>query len=871
VKLLERGPFLDELSDLLVESRRGHGRLVLVAGEAGIGKTVLVEAFCQEGAPGLPALWGSCDPVVPARPFAPVVDIADKFEGPLRRALDSGNRDRVFEAFLAQLRHLGKGPGLIVFDDLHWADDATLDLVRVVGRRLRDLPVLLIGTYRDDEVEGAHPLRVALGDLPAGVVTELRLPPLSADAVAALAAGSGMDAVAIHRATMGNPFFVSEVLAAAGDELPAAVSDAVLARVARLAPSGQDVLRAASVLGRRCDPALLSEVAGSDDGALAECVARGMLELEDGAFRFRHELAQRAVSDGLAPAVRVALHGRALATLRRLRTADPAELVHHAVEAGDAEAILDLAPAAAERAAGLGAHREAVGHYAAALRLCGPLEERLRATLLEGHARACLAIDDVDAALASQQEALECWRRLGDTRGEATCLRSLSLMLYFAAKGDPAVEAAERAVQLLERASPPDRELARAYATLAQRVMVRGSDDAVALSWGERAFSLAEWLCDEPVAVHALTTIGVAEIFLGRESGWAKVEESLHRAKTAGLSEDASRALINLVEAARDTRRYELVDRYRDEAIANLAERDPDHDLFRRRLLGVLAEIALERGRWEEAARLAAGLLADRRSASLTRASALTVLGRLRARRGDGDPWPLLDEAFALAGPRGEGQEHCPLYAIRAEAAWLEGDMARARADAELGLSLVSFDPWWYGELGFWSWKAGGPAQLPSGSAEPYVLHSSGRYREAASAWQSIGCPYREALALMETQEEDDLRRALTIFQSLGAGPMARQVVRSLRAMGVRRIPRGPRRDSRRNPAGLTARELDVLALLAEGMRNADIAERLVVSAKTVDHHVSAILRKLAVPTRVAAAEEAARLALKDGELLSPT
>ncbi|MDQ5834760.1 MAG: LuxR C-terminal-related transcriptional regulator, partial [Actinomycetota bacterium] len=730
------------------------------------------------------------------------------------------------------------------------------------------LPILLIGTYRDDEVEGAHPLRIALGDLPAGVVTELRLPPLSAEAVAALALGSGMNAVAIHRATRGNPFFVTEVIAAGGDELPAAVSDAVLARVARLSPPAQDVLRAASVLAQRCKPALLSGVAACDEGALAECVARGMLEVEDGAFSFRHELARRAVRDGLIPGERVALHGRALATLRRLGAADPAELAHHAVEAGDTHAVLELAPAAAERAAGLGAHREATAHYAAALHFGGRLEERSRAALLEGHARECLVIDDVDAALVSQQEALECWRRLGDTRGEAICLRSLSLMLYFAADGDRAVEAAERAVELLERASPPDRELARAYATLAQRIVARGSDDAVSLAWGKRALGLAERLRDEPVAVHALTTIGVAEIFLGRELGWAKVEESLYRAKTAGLSEDASRALINLVEAARDTRRYELVDRYRDEAIAHLAERDPDHDLFRRRLLGVLAEIALERGRWEEAARLAGGLLAEGRSASLTRASALTVLGRLRARRGDGDPWPLLDEALALAGPRGEGQEQCPLYAVRAEAAWLEGDMARARSEAVIGLSLVRFDPWRYGELGFWGWKAGGTAQLTAGSAEPYVLHSSGRYREAASAWQSIGCPYYEALALAEAQEEDDLRRALAIFQSLGAGPMTRQIVRHLRAMGVRRIPRGPRRNTRRNPAGLTARELDVLALLAEGMRNADIAERLVISAKTVDHHVSAILRKLAVPTRAAAAEEAARLGLKDGELL---
>ncbi|MBA3428110.1 MAG: AAA family ATPase [Actinobacteria bacterium] len=869
MNLLQRGRFLDQLAALLLESRRGRGRLALVAGEAGIGKTALVEAFCEQAAGGAHALWGSCDAVVPARPFAPLADIAGRAKGSLRIALDSADRERVFEAFLALLRE-GKAPGLVVLDDLHWADDATLDLLRVVGRRLRDLSILVIGTYRDDEVGGSHPLRLALGDLPAGVVTELRLPPLSADAVGALAEGSGMDAVAIHHATGGNPFFVTEVLAAGGDQVPAAVSDAVLARLARLSPSAQLVLRAASVLGQRFEPGLLSEVADCDARAIAECVARRMLQVEDDALRFRHDLAQRAVREGLTPAECTALHGRALAAMRQRVAADPAQLAHHAVEAGDPEAVLELVPAAAEQAAGLGAHRQAAAHYAAALRLRGRLEERSRADLLEGHGRECLAIDDLHAALASQQEALECWRRLGDVPREAGCLRGLAPMLWFAGEADRATEAAERAVELLEPLSPPVPELAGAYATLAQRLLMDGHDDAVVVALAERALVLAERLGDEPVAVNALTTIGVAEIFLGTESGWGKLAESLQRAKAAGLKGEVSRALINLVEAARDTRRYDVGDRYRDAAISYLADHDPDHDLHRRRLLGDLAELALERGRWDEAAELAGGLLAEERSGNRIRVKALTVLGRLRARRGNGDPWPLLDEAFAIAGQSGDGQDLGPLYAARLEAAWLEGETARMRDDAESGLALAPPDPWWRGEFGFWSWKAGGAAELPAGSAEPYLLHASGRYREAASAWESIGCPYQQALALAESDAEQDLRGALEIFQSLGAGPMVGRVARRLSAIGARGIPRGPRTVTRGNPAGLTARQLEVLALLGEGLRNADIAERLVVSAKTVDHHVSAILRKLAVPNRAAAAAEGARLGLKDGELVAP-
>jgi DNA-binding CsgD family transcriptional regulator len=174
------------------------------------------------------------------------------------------------------------------------------------------------------------------------------------------------------------------------------------------------------------------------------------------------------------------------------------------------------------------------------------------------------------------------------------------------------------------------------------------------------------------------------------------------------------------------------------------------------------------------------------------------------------------------------------------------------------------------GELGFWAWRGGARDQLPEGAPEPYALHFAGRYRAAASAWEAIGCPYQQALALADSEGEEDLRRALEIFQSLGARPAASLVVERLRALGVRTIPRGPRPRTRLNPAGLTSRELEVLALLGRGLRNVDIAGRLVVSPKTVDHHVSAILRKLGVPNRVAAAEEAVRLGLEDREIVAP-
>ena len=871
VELHEREPLLAKLSEQLAAARRKPGRLVLVAGEAGIGKSALVEAFVTDVGDGAQVLWGACDAAVPPRPFAPLADIADAVGGALEAALDAADRDRVFDAVLTLLRRPRRSPPVVVLEDVHWADEATLDLLRVVGRRLRDMPVLLIATYRDDEAPAMHPLRRALGDLPAAFITEIRVPHLSLQAVTAMTGTTGLEPVEVHRSTGGNPFFVTEVVGAGGVDVPRSVRDAVLARAGRLSRDAQRVLGAASILGPRVGTSLVLELAASDAAAIEECVARGMLELDGDAVRFRHDLAQRTIYETLPLNERARLHQLALHALAD-RDCDPAALARHAVEAGEADAAVDFALAAGDRAATLGAHAEAAAQYTIALRFGERLDDRERARLLEAHARESMLTDDVDGAIASQRSALECWRGLGDVRGEGECLRALSEILWFAGVADDASQTAEQAVELLEAVEPAGPELARAYAALAQRRMVRGVDEIATIDSAERALALAEVIGEEQVAVHALTTIGVTRIYLD-DSGWARLEESLARALVADLDADAARALINLVEVARDTKRYEFADRYQDEALRFFSERDHDLDLLRRRLLSDLADLALDRGQWKRADEIAAAVLAERPGSVLVRIRALTVVGRLRARRGDRDPWTPLDEALALAVRHGEAQELCPVSYARAETAWLEGDRERGRIEADRGLAAVleiPIDPWWRGEGGFWAWKTGSRCAMPERSAEPWVLHVQGRYRAAAAAWKEVGCPYHQALALADSNNESDLRAALELFGSLGADPIARTVAARLRELGARNVPRGPRSQTRSNPARLTSRELEVLALLAAGLRNAEIAERLVVSAKTVDHHVSAILRKLCVPNRAAAAERAAELGLKDREAEAP-
>lgn len=473
MQLLERDADLARLRELLRSAGRGTGHIALVAGEAGIGKTALIGAFVAKQPPNARVLWGSCDPIDPPRPFAPVADVAARVGGPLLAAVESGDRTMVFDAFLDVLRRRASGPSILVLDDLHWADAATLDLLRVVGRRLRDIPVLVVGAYRDHDVHARHPLRSALGDLASNVVTEIALSPLSAEAVGAMAAGMGLDAGNLHETTAGNPFYVTEVLASGTSEVPTTVRDAVLARVARLPANARRVLGAASVLGHRCELDVLRGVEPHSPVAIDACVARGILTREGTGVSFRHAIAQQAVLDALTSDERLRLNRRALATLST-RGFDAAQLVHHALEAGDDAAVLGLAPIAGARAEAMGASREAAVHYGNALGVAAHTDERSRAAILEAYARAASDSDQVNVSLGAQRDALDIWRRVGDRLREGDCLRALSSYLWQGGDGALATAVAEEAVAILEPIEPPSHEFALALAVVAQRGLVGG-------------------------------------------------------------------------------------------------------------------------------------------------------------------------------------------------------------------------------------------------------------------------------------------------------------------------------------------------------------------------------------------------------------
>jgi DNA-binding CsgD family transcriptional regulator/tetratricopeptide (TPR) repeat protein len=929
---------LEELERALDVAQAGSGATVLLAGEAGIGKTRLASELAGRARDaGFAVLLGrSIDLVGTELPYLPLVEALGPSWHVDRQT--PGSQLRVFEETLALLAERAtSAPVLLLLEDLHWADTSTLDLVVFLAHNLDDRPVLLLATYRADEPESAERMRrLADGVRRSGSGLVLVLGPLEREEVAELLAAHADHPVpaaltdAIAARSEGNPFFAEELLAAASEgsgELPQGLRDALLQRVAGLDSPTESLLRVAAAAGRDVDYSLLSATASLPEShvreSLRQAVAHGVLVAEPGTrvFRFRHALLAEAVYATILPGEREELHARLAEELARSEAATPAELAPHWAAAGRATEALVASVEAARQAEAVFGLAEALAHLERALAHWQAVPDAAelvgadRAELCARTARLASQVGRSTRALELARQAIELVGA-GEPHRAAMLHVDLGEYLYETGRNDAGFAELQRAVDVAP-SEPPSPERAYALASLAGGLMLAWRHEE-SLTAAEEALALARAVGAGEAEVRAVTVLGSGLGYTGRaDEGVAQFRQALQRAEESGDHWGLERVYINFTDT------LTMLGRPREsarlghrglEAMRRYGIRSPV-------LVANVIEALHASGDWDEAERLSADAL---RGVTSSFPYALFIVRALvEIDRGELDDARAHLEAadVTLREDRGLGLydgfladlalwehrwadadaaiEQGLAYAAQREAAQIRVQVCAKglRAQAELAaLARARRDPdavrTWFSRAR----KLIGLARLAAAEASAVTPTADGwlvlaeaeferaggvarpeSWADAAAAWDRLErpplaayCRWREAEALVaagasRTEASAPLREAYAVAARLGAQPLIQEL--ELLAQRARLDLAPPEDESPARPRGLegtlglTPREAEVLALVARGYTNREIAEELVISVKTASVHVSHILQKLDAPNRREAAAIAHRVA----------
>ncbi len=824
-----------------VSSRTGN--VVLLSGEAGSGKTSILSLLKEGLDHRYRVLSAACEPVGVPAGFAPLFDILDELPPTVRSDVKGGSGRTAVQAGVLEM--LRSDRLVLILEDIHWADEATLGLIRYLGRRIESTMSCLIVTYRTEELPLNPVLALVVADLGPSA-NRVELPPLTLAGVEQLARGVAVDPARVYAVTLGNPFFVGEVIANPDSVVPKSVGDAVQARVGLLSDMARELIYMAAI-SRDFVPIELAEELGRDASEhLDIAVQRGLLVATPQNFSCRHDLIRESLLDSAPPTVKRGIHRRLLAFYegRVGHNSDIARLAYHAIGAGDESAALRYSLRAAEDASASGAHRQSAFHLANALEYRELLDRTSLRRILLDAAKEHLLVN----AFRRATEMASARVRLAEGPEEEAAARAW--VSYFICRENDLAGArseAEAALVTLRR-GPGSEELAIAAYVLAWIELHEGRfGEAISLSdWSS---GLAEEVGSVSVEVHALAAGGLARVQAGDLGGL----EVLERAVRIGLEhesvEAASYALVYRAAAAWILGRLDEARTLIWKAVDYTMERELD--AWYVASIAMMADLDVATGRWAEADANLERVIGQRTCKSteiqITRAAAT-----LRLRRGDPGALELVDETLIKADDYGGYDELVPACLLAMEAAWvgvMELDKVAPRFDALAEVLELNGDRVGRSRLSFWARRLGLPTPTQS------IAHGDQAEAAALEAdrFERLGMPVEEAISRAMVAQPD-LEGVVSALLRMGAAGVVRGLRRELQRGGVRNIPRGERPTTREHPGGLTERQVEVLGLITAGSSNAEIADRLFISEKTVSHHVSAILAKLNVTTRLQAA-----------------
>ena len=837
VELVEREPQLEQLRAALRRAS-SEGSVVAVAGEAGGGKSALVRV-ATSGQQWTRVARGLCDPLDTPRPLGPVRDVLAELGA-------AAEMDPCPLAALGErlLSVASVEPTTVVIEDAQWIDEASVDVLRFVARRIELVPLVLVLTYREGEVGPRHSLRPLLGDLARlESAATIRLPGLSVEAIRSLLRETPLDATSVLALTAGNPFFVTEIVRHAGERLPSSVRDAVLASTSAVGAADLEVLQLLATAPDGVDDRLLPHL-GIDVPQLRRLEATGLLTRSRRGVVYRHELARLSVEGAIPAGVAASLHTRVLDAFERLGTGDPAVLAHHAHAARDPARTLHHADLAARDAVLAGSHREAVSFLE--LAVASVTDQVRRAALLERLSFQLYMVSRLPEALAAISEASRLWEAVDDRDGLAAAHNQRALIEYYLGRRAEAQCYAQAAVAHL---SAPTYGSARVMQML---LAYRRNAVDETQAGGEVVRAIASQQHDEELRLRG-EIIGAAADLLDRPGTdpRGRLLGLSAEAAAQGFDETASTGWSQLVAIDIEQRRFREGERLLDHSLPFTVARDIP--ICNQWQTGVRSRLQLERGRWEAALEDAGSVLDG--GAPIASLWPHLVSGLVPLRRGDGaadDGLDHLELAWGLAKQVDEPLARLAVMAALAERAWLLGAVEPRLEAAGSLLREAGALPgvqWAVGQLALWLRRLGRDPG-PVDAAEPFALELDGRADAAAEHWRALGAPYAQALATLGSPDEQTAVTALGDLETMGAWTTAERCREVLRARGLARVPARRRATTVANPAGLTSRQLDVARLVAQGLTNSELAQRLYISTRTADHHVSAVLTKLGLDTR---------------------